>query len=118
MLTERYTVVLFGINTRYYTNEYVAHIWEKSANTEYQNSGIFVTARIDTNRLVCGEIRGCTLGETAFVIIAVRNPAESLIQQEFYDSFKNVLNYVRQDLGQPNMTIAIDEVDYFYFTQS
>lgn len=117
MLTERYTVVLFGFDTRYYTNEYVAYTWEESANKEYNNSKIFITARIEVTSLVCGEIRDCTLGNTAHVITTVRNPAEVEDEETYKNAFLNVLNEVRQKLGNLSMTIAIDEIEYFYFIQ-
>lgn len=40
MTTERYIVSIYGIDTKYYTNEYAAYIWEQNANKEYLNSGI------------------------------------------------------------------------------
>ena len=60
--TERYVISFFGVDSKYYTNEFVAYLWEESANKEYRNSGIFITARMSIERLVCGQIRGCTLG--------------------------------------------------------
>jgi hypothetical protein len=117
MLSERYTVFLFGIDSKYYTNEYVAYLWEQSANSEYENSGIFVTALIDINRLVCGEIRGCVLGETAHVITSTRNPAEVQSEEEYYTAFINVVSEVRQRIGNPNMTLIIERVEFYFFTQ-
>lgn len=117
MLSENYTLVLFGIETKYFTNEYIAHLWEESANNEYNNSRIFVTARIDINLLVCGEIRGCTLGDTAHIITTARNPAEVPDEETFRNSYLNVVNEVRQRLGNPSMTIAIDRIEYFFFVK-
>lgn len=117
MMTENYIVNLFGIDSKYYTNEYVAYVWEKNANEEYENNGIFVSAMIDINRLVCGEIRECNLGETVHRITTTRNPAEVLSKEAFYESFINVVNNVRMNLEYPDMTISIGEVEFFYFTR-
>lgn len=115
MLTERYTVVLFGVDTKYYTKEFVAFVWDESANKEYNNSQIYITARINADTLVCGDIRECSLGDTAYVITTARNPAEAEDAEAFRNSYLNVLNDVRQRLENPSMTITIDNVDYFYF---
>jgi len=115
MTSERYLVVIYGIDSKYYTNEYVAYVWDNSAMKEYNRSNIYVTARIDVNILVCGSVRECTLGDTAHVITVVRNPAESDDTETFKDSFLNVLYEVRQKLDNPSMTISVDTIDYFYF---
>lgn len=118
MLTEAYTVNLFGIDSKYYTNEYMAYIWEESAKAEYYRSGVFITAAIAINRLVCGEdVRGCNLGETLHRIVTTRNPAEVADKDVYYKSFINVVNDVRTKLGNPDMTIAVEDVDFFYFTK-
>ena len=45
MITEKFTLIFFGIDSKYYTNEFVAHLWEESADKEYKRCGIYVTAR-------------------------------------------------------------------------
>lgn len=114
MTTERYIVSIYGIDTKYYTNEYAAYVWEQNANKEYLNSGIFVPALISINRLVCGEIRGCNLGETAFVINTLRIPSENANADEFWNAYKNVLGDVRKELGNPNMSLTIHIEDSFF----
>lgn len=116
MLTEWYIINFFGIDSKYYTNEYVAYLWEESANEEYMKSGIFVATAIMIRRLVCGEIRGCDLGETVHTLTTSRNPAEVLSSESFYNSFINVVNSVRTKLDNPNMTLSTLEINYFYFT--
>ena len=115
MITERYLINLFGVDSRYYTDEYVAHIWEESANKEYQNSGIYVSAFFDVNRLVCGEIRGCDLGETAHIIRTTRNPAEVENEDDYWVALRNVVFEVRTMMGNPSMTIAITKDEFHYF---
>lgn len=117
MITESYMVNLFGINTKYYTIEFIAYLWEQSANAEYNRSGLYVTAMIDTNRFVCGEIRGCSLGDTSFVISVVRNPVEALNEADFFNAFINVVDQVRENLGSPSMSIEVNEINYYFFAQ-
>lgn len=118
MTTERYTVTFFGIESKYYTDDYVAYLWERNANKEFKNSGIFVTAQLDIKKYICGEASGCTLGETTHVLTIIRNPAVELQDEIFYNSFINVVNDTRHDLGNPTMTIVIERIQYFYFAQS
>ncbi|MCC8027775.1 MAG: hypothetical protein LIP16_21025 [Clostridium sp.] len=115
MKTERYIITIFGIDTKYYTDEYVSHLWKDCANREYMRSNNYVTGLIDRKSLVCGEIRGCDLAEYAHVISTVRNPAEVENQDIFMDSLKNILREFRDALDQPSMTISIQNVEFNYF---
>ena len=115
MTTERYIINLFGVDSKYYTNEYIAHIWEESANKEYQSSGIYVTALFETNILVCGEIRGCTLGDTAHIIRSTRNPTQDENENDYWNALRNVISEVRAMMGNPSMTITITRDIFHYF---
>lgn len=117
MTTEKYTLAFFGIDAKYYTNEFVAHLWEESADKEYRRSGIFVTARTEINSLVCGKIRGCQMGETAHIIVSVRNPVEVRDQSLYWEAYKNISQEVRSKLGNPSMTISYESIEYFFFTE-
>ncbi len=114
MITERYLVSLYGFDSKYYTDEFVAYVWEKSANKEYLNSGIFVPALISKNRLVCGEIRGCSLGQTAYMINTLRIPSEVTNAEEFWNAYRNVLADVKKELGNPNMSLTVHIEDTFF----
>lgn len=118
MITERYTTAFYGIDTKFYTDDFVAYLWEQSATKEYKNSEVFITARIDSNKLVCGEIRGCEIGEPVYVLVSVRNQADYTDEEIYKASYLNVVNEVRQKLGNPHMSIAIEKVDYYYFAQT
>lgn len=117
MLTDVYTASLYGVDSEFYTVQFVAYLWEQSANKEYQNSGIFVPSLIEVNKIVCGKIRGCNLGDTAHLITVLRNPADSvdIDELEFRNSFFNVLNEVRMKLDNPYMTLRADKTDIILF---
>lgn len=117
METERYIIAFFGVNTKYYTVDFVSYIWDKTAEKEYERSGIYVTALIDVRNLVCGKIRGCNLGDEAHIISTVRNPIESNSEDEFFVSLRNVINDVREELGMPDLTLSKDNIDYYYLIQ-
>jgi len=68
-------------------------------------------------RLVCGQIRGCTLGDTAHIITSVRNPVEVISQEAFWNSYINITKEVREKLGNPSCTISIENINYRYFTE-
>lgn len=115
MITERYTVALFGIDSKYYTDEYIAYLWEESANLEYSQSNIYVSALITEGRIVCGSIRGCDLPSRAYILIIVRNPAETESEIDFYISLINILSNIREKLDYPSMTISVDSINYNFF---
>lgn len=114
MLTEWYSLAFFGLDTEYYTDDYVAYLWEISANKEYKRSNIYITARIATEFLVSGRIRA-DLGTVVYVITSVRNPAEIESKEDYWDAYRNVVNEVRTNFGNPNMTISTHSIDYYFF---
>lgn len=115
MITQRYVVTILGINTQYYTDEFIAYIWEQSADEEYNNSSIYVTAVIDSRSFVCGEIRGCNLGDTAFVISCLRNPIDAPSKNDYWNAFRRVLISVREKLDNPNTSVTVQETEYYFF---
>ena len=117
MISEKYILTFYGLNTKYYTDEYIARLWEESANKEYLESGIYITSFINVNRLVCGELRGCKLGDTAYTITASRNPVEIANKDAYRNSFINVAKDVKEKFGNPYMSLAIQDIDVYYFTE-
>lgn len=115
MITEKYILTFYGLDMKFYSEEYIAQLWEDSANKEYLSSGIYVTGFIDVNRLVCGKVRGCSLGEVAYVISVTRNPIEIWDKDAFKDSFINVAKDIKVKLENPLMTLSIQELDTHFF---
>ena len=115
MLTERYVVTVFGINTQYYTDEFIAYLWEESADEEYNKSSIYVTALIDARTLVCGKNRGCDLGDTAYVISCLRNPVDNPDSDDYWNAFRRIILSIRVKLDNPAMTVTIQNADYYFF---
>ena len=75
MVTERYIISFYGIDTKYYTNEFVGKCWEIAADEVYRERQVYVMGSVLTTNIICGEVRGCNLGNTGHVITSVRNPA-------------------------------------------
>lgn len=117
METERYIISFFGINAQFYTVEFVSHIWNKNAQKEFEKNGVFITAMIDVRSLVCGEARGCTFGDSVHVITATRNPTEVPETNLYFNSLKNVIQDVREELGNPCMTFSSQNVNFHLFVQ-
>lgn len=117
MKTERYVITFFGVDTDYYTDDYLLHLWEEAANQQYKNSKIYVTALFEVKTMVCGKTRGCNLENTAHVISTVRNPVESDNQDQFFACLKKIIMEVRSKLGNPCMSIMQETVDYYFFIQ-
>ena len=70
-----------------------------------------------THSLICGEIRGCQLGKIGHCVSAVRNPVEVADGGTYKKSLINVINRTRSLLDNPNMSVVIDKVEYYYFCQ-
>ena len=115
MVTQRYYITILGINTQYFTDKFVAYLWEEAANREYNNSSIYVSAIIFYGSLVCGEVRGCNLGDTAYVISCLRNPIEVPNKDDYWNAFRRVMISIREKLDNPNMTITIEDAEYYFF---
>jgi len=115
MVTQRYYITILGINTQYYTDEFVAYLWEEAADREYNNSSIYVSAIIFYGAFVCGEARGCNLGDTAYTISCLRNPIEVPNKDDYGNAFRRVMLSIREKLDNPNMTITIQDAEYYFF---
>lgn len=115
MKSERYIINYYGIESKYYTNDYVAMCWELAANQVYESCKIYVSGSVEASDLICGEIRGCELGKVRHSVIVVRNPAEVPDGKAFREAVLKVISETREMLGNPNMSVAIDEVEFYYF---
>lgn len=114
MVTQRYVVAILGIDTQYYTDKFVACLWEEAADKEYNNSSIYVSALIASGTLVCEEARGGTLGDAAYTITCLRNPFEVSNKDDYWNAFRRVILSIREKLDNPNMTITIKDVEYYF----
>lgn len=92
-------------------------IYGKKVQIKNSSSGVFVTSLINVNSLVCGTVRGCNLGETAYIVSTTRNPSEVKDSDVFRESFINVAKEVRKNFGNPFMTITVQNVDIHYFIE-
>lgn len=116
MITEQYILMFYGLNTKYYTEEYIARIWNDSAYKEYLSSGIYVSCLITSQLFVCGQKRGCNLEETTYVITSSRNPNEVNDIAAYEAAFTNVTREVKDIFGNPYMSFAIHNIDVHFFT--
>lgn len=46
MTTEQYIITFFGIDTKYYTDDFVGRCWEMAADEEYGSTGVYVLSLI------------------------------------------------------------------------
>ena len=63
MVTERYIISFYGIDTKYYTNEFVGKCWEIAADEVYRERQVYVTGSVLTTNIICGEVRGLQSGQ-------------------------------------------------------
>lgn len=115
MVTQKYIVTTAGINTQYNTEKSVANLWREAADKEYDNSSIYVSALIVPGTFVCGEVRGCSLGDSAFTITCLRNPIDVPNKEDYWNAFRRIMLSIREKLDKPNMTITIQDAEYYFF---
>ncbi len=115
MITEQYVIMFYGLNTKYYTEEYIARMWNDLAYKEYRSSGIFVTCLVSTQLFVCGQQRGCNLDEITYVITSSRNPVENSDMAAYEAAFTNVSRDIREIFGNPYMSFSIRNIDVHFF---
>ena len=117
MVTERYIISFYGIDTKYYTNEFVGKCWEIAADEVYRERQVYVTGSVLTTNIICGEVRGCNLGNTGHVITSVRNPAEIHDGELYREAIKRVLLKTRKMLDNPNMSVVITRWSIIIFAR-
>lgn len=115
MKSERYIINYNGIDSKYYTSDYVAMCWKLAADPVYESSKLYVTGTVETSKLICGENPGCQPGDAGHRVIVVRNPAEAPDGEAFREAALKVITDTREMLGNPNMSVAIDNVEFYYF---
>lgn len=115
MKSERYIVNYNGSDSRYYTSDYVAMCWKLAADLVYESSNLYVTGTVEASKLICGGNSGCQPGDAGHRVIAVRNPAEAPDEAAFREAALKVITDTREMLGNPNMNVVIDNVEYYYF---
>lgn len=117
MRTKRYTVAIAGLMPEIVTQSILIKVWEKAAKKVCANTGIYVNAWLNESYFLCGDKRGPELdGPTANFII-IWNPVEVESYEEFHEAFTQIVNGVREILGNPYVWITIDDIEFYYFVK-
>lgn len=93
MRTKRYTVAIAGLMPEIVTQSILIKIWEKAAKKVCASTGIYVNAWF------------------------IWNPVEVESYEEFHEAFTQVVNGVRDILGNPYVWITIDDIEFYYFVK-
>jgi hypothetical protein len=116
MDTERYSVSFFGLNTEFYTSEYISNIWDVSANKIYEESNIYISGQLSTTYYI-GQESGPEITSLTYVVVSTRSPVDVEDELEYWEVYKSVIKEVRGRLGNPVMTITRQKIDFFYFRE-
>lgn len=117
--TERFTITM-GVTAGYFHNnenesEDVYDIWSKYALEEFNNTGIYISAVINENKVVYNADWGCPKGgETVFTISAERNPQFVTDKEQYRQVVENIATKVGAELQQSTFTIVWSDVELNY----
>ena len=117
MRTKRYTVVIAGLMPEIVTQNILVKIWGKAAKKVYASTGIYVNAWLSESYFLCGDKRGPDLDGLTANFIIIWNPVEVESYEKFHEAFTQVVNGVRDILGNPYVWITIDEIEFYYFVK-
>jgi len=117
MRTKRYTVVIAGLIPEIVTQNILVKIWGKAAQKVYASTGIYVNAWLSESYFLCGDKRGPDLDGLTANFIIIWNPVEVGSYEEFHEAFTQVVNGVRDILGNPYVWITIDNIEFYYFVK-
>ena len=117
MRTKRYTVAIAGLMPEIVTQNILVKIWGKAAKKVYASTGIYVNAWLSESYFLCGDKRGPDLDGLTANFIIIWNPVEVGSYEEFHEAFTQVVNGVRDILGNPYVWITIDDIEFYYFVK-
>mgnify|MGYP001519845529 FL=1 len=115
MRTKRYTVAIAGLMPEIVTQSILIKIWEKAAKEVCADTGIYVNAWLSESYFVCGDKRGSDLDGLTASFITIWNPAEVESNEKFHEAFTQVVNGIRDLLGNPYVWITIEDIEFYYF---
>lgn len=113
--TEKYEVIIAFIGKVAPNKIYVNLVWNLAIREEFKNSGIYINAVVDERSLACVD---CSENETCFTVVAVRNPAQTPLEEDYYNALGRVIFNVRKVLNNPYMFIMSEKVNASYFPQT
>ena len=114
MTTESYSISLFGLDPQYYTNAMIGDIWNVAANKIYEETGISITGEVHERYFVSPGSGGLN-GSIIFMIESKKVPDEVVTDTDYWNAYRAVIQDVRGRLGNPGMSLTIEEIDITYF---
>lgn len=115
MITERYLVNFYSIGDKEFDQATASSLWLAAALEEYENSGLFINAVVETTDLICNPSEGCGAESKGIRFISTRNPALDENRDEYYNAIRRVILNVKDKLNNPPVGISILSTNYFYF---
>ena len=115
MRTKRYTIIIAGLMPEIVTQSILIKIWRKAAQKVCASTGIYVNAQLSESYFLCGDEREAELDGLTANFIIIWNPVEVESDEEFHEAFTQVVNGVRELLGNPYVWVTIEEIEFYYF---
>lgn len=113
--TEKYEIIIAFVGKVAPNKVYVDLVWNLAIREEFKSSGIYINAIIDERSLACVD---CSDSETCFFVVAVRNPAQTQFEEDYYNALGRIMFKVREELNNPYMFIMSEKINASYFPQA
>ena len=117
MQTERYIVIFTGLDERFVNKALLSFFWDEAATKEYMQSNIYPIATMQERELICGKITGCDLEKDIYVFSSIRNPGDYPNKDKYFDAIKNVVLRVKEQLGDPYVSFAVENINFTLLTK-
>ena len=114
-ISEKYEFRFVFVGRRRPTIEHFKDAWSVETKREFNHSGIYVNAVIDERFLTCVD---CLENERAYIVTAIRNPAQVPSEEDYYIAIGNILNEVRQVFNSPYIIVICEKVHLSFFPNS
>jgi hypothetical protein len=114
MITENYFISFLGLDPLYYSATTIGNIWNIAADNIYEETGILISGRIQESYIV-GQDDEELNNTIIFTVESSRVPDEVASEEEYWNVYKEVIEEVRQRIGNPRMDLIIKREDIYHF---
>ena len=76
---------------------------------------VVIAGLMPESYFLCGDEREAELDGLTANFIIIWNPVEVESDEEFHEAFTQVVNGVRELLGNPYVWVTIEEIEFYYF---
>jgi hypothetical protein len=108
METERYELILWGIDPRYYNRVSIGDIWNTAAKKVYEETGIIVVGEVYDSYFV-DPSNETPSEQYVFTVKSIRIMHENDSEMEYWEAYVKVVEEVKTALGNPRTGLITEK---------